>query len=149
MKFSNHPKSQEPVDSVDGASDSAVSGNPDLASGLAPDLASDVAVAEAAVALLLRSPRLSISTIMDLMDLGDSELRAMAQRNERIRKLLDARRDGQLPQAAPKDLIPCAGCGELLVPYAGRGVCSDTCERIRQVQSDKRRQQLHHREQKS
>ena len=87
---------------------------------------------EQAVSLLLRSPRLSLSTILDLLDLGDSDLREMAQRNPRIEELLLARRSGKLPEPRKRDLVACAGCGELFVPYAGRTVCSDTCERTRQ-----------------
>ena len=54
-------------------------------------------IEENAVALLLRSPRLDVGTIMDLLDLGDREFREMTTRNPQIHKLLEARREGTLP----------------------------------------------------
>jgi len=40
-------------------------------------------IEENAVALLLRSPRLDVGTIMDVLDLGDREFREMMLRNPR------------------------------------------------------------------
>ncbi len=45
-------------------------------------------IEENAVALLLRSPRLDVGTIMDLLDLGDREFREMTTRNPQIHNLL-------------------------------------------------------------
>ena len=45
-----------------------------------------------AAALLLRSPRLSVTLIMDLLDLSDAEFRSLTRSDERIAELLDLRR---------------------------------------------------------
>ena len=83
-------------------------------------------VEEKAIELLLRSPRLSAGTILDLLEVGDGEFRDMAARNPTIAKLLEARRSGALtpPKAEPTQ---CASCGEWFVPYGAARFCSDTC----------------------
>ena len=50
-----------------------------------------------AATLLLRSPRLSLSQILELLDIGDAEFRTMTRENSQIQTLLDQRRDGTLP----------------------------------------------------
>jgi len=82
-----------------------------------------------AVGLLLRSPRLSVSQILELLDIGDAEFRQMKQDNEQIAELLEARRAGTLKLEQP-ELKTCSGCGEWFVPYAGARHCSDECKRI-------------------
>ncbi len=91
--------------------------------------------AEHALVLLLRSPRLSISTIMELLEIGDLEFRRLSQENEQIAQLLAARREGTLVPRQSQDVERCQGCDELYVPYAGRKVCSDTCAKICLVQA--------------
>lgn len=83
-------------------------------------------VEEKAIELLLRSPRLSAGTILDLLEVGDREFREMAAHNPTIAKLLKARRSGALtpPKAEPTQ---CAACGEWFVPYGAARFCSDTC----------------------
>ena len=86
-----------------------------------------------ALMLLLRSPRLSLSTIMELLEIGDREFRELSATNEQVARLLQARRDGTLVDRPVPDVLRCEGCGELYVPYAGRKVCSDTCAKICQI----------------
>jgi hypothetical protein len=84
---------------------------------------------EEAIALLLRSPRLTVGTIIDLLDVSDREFRSMAQRNPRIADLLAQRRDGTL---ADRDAEPtqCPACDEWFVPYASARFCSDSCRKV-------------------
>ena len=93
---------------------------------------------EKAVALLLRSPRLSPGTILDLLDVGDREFRDMAARNPTIAKLLEARRTGALapPTSEPTQ---CTACGEWFVPYGAARFCSDTCRTAGRLGRGKRR----------
>jgi hypothetical protein len=84
---------------------------------------------EEAIALLLRSPRLTVGTIIDLLDVSDREFRGMAQRNPRIAELLEQRREGTL---ADRDAEParCPACDEWFVPYASARFCSDSCRTV-------------------
>ena len=84
-------------------------------------------VEENAVELLLRSPRLEIGTILELLELGDREFREMATRNQRIKDLLEARRLGELK---PVEVEPtqCPVCSEWFMPYASERFCSDPCK---------------------
>lgn len=84
---------------------------------------------EEAIALLLRSPRLEVSTIINLLDVGDRAFREMVKRNERIAGLLEERRTGALeaPQSEPAQ---CPVCDDWFVPYAAARFCSDGCRNI-------------------
>jgi len=87
------------------------------------------ALTESATALLLRSPALSLSQILELLDIGDAEFREMSRSNPRIAELLEQRRHGAL--ARPEDpLRACPACGDWFLPYAGARHCSDECRRI-------------------
>ena len=88
-----------------------------------------VKLTEAAAALLLRSPALTLSQILELLDIGDAEFREMSRSNTRIAELLAMRRDGKLIRTEP-GLEHCRACGELFVPYAGARHCSDECRAI-------------------
>jgi hypothetical protein len=96
---------------------------------------SDASLEEAAAALLLRSPRLTVSRILDLLDISDAEFRAMCTRNRRITELLEARRTGDLV-AEPADFATCPGCGDWFVPYGGARCCSDECRTIARIERD-------------
>ncbi len=85
-----------------------------------------------AVTLLLRSRRLSLSQILELLDIGDAEFRTITRENASIRELLEQRRDGTLPRAET-ELKTCAGCNEWFLPYAGSRHCSDECRRIARI----------------
>jgi hypothetical protein len=87
---------------------------------------------EAAAALLLRSPRLSVSRILELLDVTDAEFRAMCARNSGIRELLEARRTGALVAEAA-DLATCPVCKDWFVPYGGARCCSDECRTIARI----------------
>ena len=85
-----------------------------------------------AAALLLRSPRLSVSLILELLDIGDAQLRELSQCNPEIAPLLDKRRRGELDLDEP-ELKTCPSCGDWFIPYAGQRCCSDECYRIARV----------------
>lgn len=87
---------------------------------------------ESAATLLLRSPRLSVSLVLDLLDISDAEFRNLAQDNAKISALLEKRKRGEL-QTEQADLKTCPVCEDLFVPYAGRRYCCDECTRIARI----------------
>ncbi|NIP13452.1 MAG: hypothetical protein GWM88_01380 [Pseudomonadales bacterium] len=89
---------------------------------------------EKACALLLRSPHLSVSQVLDLMDIGDLEFREMLKTNPRIASVMEQRREGALPRPESK-LTECPACGDWFVPYASARCCSDTCAKIDQIRN--------------
>jgi hypothetical protein len=84
---------------------------------------------ESAAELLLRSPRLSVSLVMDVLDISDSEFRSLVQENQAISELLERRRRGELSCKEP-ELKTCPGCEEWFIPYASARYCSDECAKI-------------------
>jgi hypothetical protein len=84
---------------------------------------------ESAAALLLRSPRISVSTVLELLDISDSEFRTLVQDNRQISELLEKRKRGELTAEKP-ETRNCPVCEDLFTPYAGRRYCSDECTRI-------------------
>jgi len=93
---------------------------------------------ESAAALLLRSPRFSVSRVMELLDISDAEFRALIQSNPRVSELLEKRRRGELEAAQP-ELRTCPGCQDLFIPYGGARCCSDECTRITRIAGRRRR----------
>lgn len=87
---------------------------------------------ESAAALLLRSPRLSVSLVMELLDISDAEFRSLVIENQRISDLLEKRKRGEL-STDKADSKTCPICEDLFVPYAGRRQCSDECTRIARI----------------
>ena len=85
------------------------------------------------VMLLLRSPRLSVSLILELLDIGDAEFRQMCRDYPRIADLLEARRCGAL-QAETVEPVCCPGCGNWFLPYGGARQCSDECRQIVRIE---------------
>lgn len=100
-------------------------------------LADSSRLQESGAMLLLRSPRLSVSLVLELLDIGDAEFRRMCLDNARIAELLDARRNGTL-ELEPPDLVVCPGCGDWFLPYGGSRHCSDECRRIARIESGSR-----------
>ena len=90
------------------------------------------AIQESAAALLLRSPRLSVSLVMELLDISDAEFRELVRENEEISELLEKRRRGELDTTEP-DIKTCPGCGDWFIPYAGARFCSDECKKIARI----------------
>ena len=87
---------------------------------------------ESAAALLLRSPRLSVSTVLELLDISDSEFRTLVQDNRQISELLEKRKRGELTTEKP-ETKNCPVCEDLFTPYAGSRYCSDECTRIARI----------------
>jgi len=82
-----------------------------------------------ACALLLRSPHLSITQVLDLMDISDAEFREMIKGNETIATLLEQRRNGALEPMEPS-LTECPACSDWFVPYGSARYCSDECAKV-------------------
>ncbi len=93
---------------------------------------------EEAITLLLRSPRLAVGQIIDLLGVGDLEFRDMTRRNERIASLLEERRAGTL-QASRPEPTQCPACDEWFLPYAAARFCSDPCRIIGKINERPRR----------
>lgn len=89
-------------------------------------------IQESAAALLLRSPRLSVSLVLELLDISDAEFRTLVKSNDEISSLLEKRRRGELRLEEP-DLRTCPACQALFIPYAGARYCSDECMRIARI----------------
>ena len=89
---------------------------------------------EQACKLLLRSPRLSVTQVLELMDISDSEFRQMLKHNTEIATLIEQRKDGCLvtAKAEPKE---CPSCHDLFVPYASARYCSDECAQTAKLRS--------------
>lgn len=87
---------------------------------------------ESAAALLLRSPRFSVSQVMELLDISDSEFRELVRTNDEISALLEARRRGELTSEEPEVRI-CPGCKDWFIPYGGARHCSDECAKIARI----------------
>ncbi|MEM1231601.1 MAG: hypothetical protein AAGI15_13750 [Pseudomonadota bacterium] len=92
---------------------------------------------EQALGLLLRSPKLSVSQILELLDLGDREFKAICERNRAVAHLLEARRRGELEELSNRERSErlCLTCGETFEPYANARYCSDTCARLALVRT--------------
>ncbi|MGE0621728.1 MAG: hypothetical protein AB7I04_01325 [Pseudomonadales bacterium] len=90
-----------------------------------------------AAALLLRSPRFTVTRVMELLDISDAEFRELMQSNPRVCELLEKRRRGELQSEEP-ELRTCPGCQDLFIPYGGARCCSDECTRIARISSRRR-----------
>ena len=93
---------------------------------------------EEAIALLLRSPRLEVGTIIDLLDVSDLAFRDMVRRNSRIAAVMAERRAGVLTERS-SDAIRCPACDDWFVPYASARFCSDACRDIGRIASRRKR----------
>jgi hypothetical protein len=89
-------------------------------------------IQESAAALLLRSPRFSVSLVMELLDISDAEFRALVQNNAEVSRLLEQRRRGELQVLEP-ELRTCPGCEDWFIPYGGARYCSDECRKIARI----------------
>jgi hypothetical protein len=87
-----------------------------------------------ACALLLRSPHLSVSQILELMDVSDAEFRNMLKNNTSIATLLEQRRDGELQPMEPS-LTECPACNDWFVPYGSARYCSDECAKVNLIEN--------------
>lgn len=91
-------------------------------------------LAERACELLLRSPNLSVSQILELLDVSDAEFRTMLRTNAEIGELLEQRRSGSLKPIEDK-IRECPVCNELFQPYASARHCSDECAKINRIRN--------------
>ena len=79
-----------------------------------------------------------MSTVLELLDISDSEFRTLVQDNRQISELLEKRKRGELTAAKP-ETRNCPVCEDLFTPYAGRRYCSDECTRIALISSKRQR----------
>ena len=80
-----------------------------------------------ALELLLRSPRLSVDTILRLLNISEQEFRNIIRTSPDLGALLRQRTQGQL-EIADNEPRQCKMCEEWFLPYAGDRYCSDECK---------------------
>jgi len=88
--------------------------------------------------LLLRSPRLTISQIMSLMDIGDRQFRELIKTDKEIRRLIKQRKDGKL-KPYQVETSQCLICEDLFRPYGSTDFCSDECAKTASIDRRKSR----------
>ena len=86
--------------------------------------------------LLLRSPRLTISQILELLEIGDREFRELMKTDQEISRLINLRQSGELKRHSTK-VIECSVCQELFAPYGTRPFCSDQCAKTASLSEEK------------
>ena len=86
--------------------------------------------------LLLRSPRLTISQILELLEIGDREFRELMKTDQEISRLINLRQSGELKRHSTK-VIECSVCQELFAPYGSRPFCSDQCAKTASLSEKK------------
>jgi len=92
-------------------------------------------VQESALALLLRSPRLSVSRILDLLDVSERDFRKMMRQDETIAQLIHRRQKGLLEPASAEPRR-CPVCEDWYLPYASARQCSDACARTAAISKE-------------
>ncbi|MCP5180435.1 MAG: hypothetical protein H6993_01530 [Pseudomonadales bacterium] len=84
--------------------------------------------AEAAT-LLLRSPRWSVSEVMELLEIGDVEFRRLIEADARLARVLAARQEGQVVIGLTER--QCVVCGESFSTATYRNHCgAAACARV-------------------
>ncbi|MEM7218872.1 MAG: hypothetical protein AAF515_10945 [Pseudomonadota bacterium] len=99
----------------------AASGSSRAATPQTPPIEAD------ALELLLRSPRLTVDTILRLLDISEATFRNIIRANPDLGALLRQRSQGQL-EIASSEPLQCKMCEEWFLPYAGDRYCSDECK---------------------
>ncbi|MGA1372416.1 MAG: hypothetical protein ACO3Z6_12505 [Pseudomonadales bacterium] len=85
---------------------------------------------EAAV-LLLRSPRWSVTEVLELLEIGDREFHALVQSDRRLARVLEARAAGAGVTMVERQ---CVVCGDAYVTATHRDhCCSSACARISRI----------------
>jgi hypothetical protein len=84
--------------------------------------------AEAAT-LLLRSPRWSVSEVMELLEIGDVEFRHLIEADARLARILEARKSGDAFNGIVER--PCIVCGDVFTTATYRDHCgAAACTRV-------------------
>lgn len=79
--------------------------------------------------LLLRSPRWSVSDVMELLEIGDAEFRHLVEADARLARVLAARKSAVEFNAVVER--QCSVCGDLFSTATFRDHCGDPgCARI-------------------
>lgn len=90
---------------------------------------SQIALAAEAAALLLRSPKWSVSDVLELLEIGDTEFRSLVDADPRLARVLAARAGGALFNGLVER--QCRVCGESFATATFRDHCSSAaCARI-------------------
>ena len=85
-----------------------------------------------AARLLLRSPRWSVTRVMELLEIGDAEFRDLIARDARLARVLAARQAEQAFNGVVER--QCVVCGESFVTGTFRDHCgAAACTRVRKL----------------
>ena len=79
--------------------------------------------------LLLRSPRWSVSDVMELLEIGDAEFRTLVAEHGRLARVLRERKDVESFQGLSERV--CKACGESFTTATFRAYCgSPDCRAV-------------------
>ena len=86
-----------------------------------------------AAGLLLRSPRWTVSEVLDLLDIGDAEFREMVLDNRSLANILERRRQ----HCVDIQERQCRACGEAFVTATFRKYCgAPACRAVAILEKD-------------
>ncbi len=85
-----------------------------------------------AVTLLLRSPRWSVTDVMELLEIGDAEFRRLVEQNGKLARVLQERKaDSAFDGLTERQ---CKACGELFRTATFRAYCgAPACRRVERL----------------
>ena len=93
----------------------------------------DSTSAAEAATLLLRSPRWSVSDVMELLEIGDVEFRRLVECDRRLARVLEARKTDQSFNGVTER--QCKACGELYRTATFRAYCgAPACRAVEQIE---------------
>ncbi len=86
-----------------------------------------------AAGLLLRSPRWTVSEVLDLLDIGDAEFREMVLGNRQLANILERRRRLGVDVRERQ----CRACGEMFPTATFRNYCgAPACRAVASIERD-------------
>ena len=86
-----------------------------------------------AVGLLLRSPRWTVTEVLDLLDIGDAEFREMVLDNRGLAAILERRKQ----HCADVHERQCRACGEAFRTATFRNYCgAPSCRAVARIEKD-------------
>ncbi len=89
----------------------------------------DAGTTAEAVTLLLRSPQWSVSDVMELLEIGDAEFRALVEHNSKLARVLQERKSEEAFDGLTER--QCKACGETFSTATFRAYCgAPVCRRV-------------------
>ena len=86
-----------------------------------------------AAGLLLRSPRWTVTEVLDLLDIGDAEFREMVLGNRHLAIILERRQQHRVDVRERQ----CRACGEVFATATFRDYCgAPACRAVARIEKD-------------